>query len=104
MIKGSESLGGVLKSALATADGVVMYISMVVYFFSGAWLAFYSQGEGGGGDGRVLSVICFLMSPLIFLLYVSLMVFSSERKVSRYLNAIIILVVNFLFVNKFFWG
>lgn len=98
MVNGSDSVSSLLKKSFSSVDGLAMCMSSLLYFFAGVWLILF------GVDKSVLSLICFFMVFLIFLLYVSLLVFSSDRRASQYVNAIIIFVVDYIFFDKFFWG
>ena len=74
MINGSDSVSSLLRESFSSVDGLMMYISSVLYFFAGVWLFLF------GVDNSVLPLICFFMVILIFLLYVSLLVFSSDGR------------------------
>ena len=98
MINGSDSVLSILKKSFSSVDGLVMHISSLLYFLTGAWLFLVGVGK------PVLSLICFFMVFLIFLLYVSLLVFSSDGREARYANAVVICVVDYLFFDKFMSG
>lgn len=95
MINGSDSVSSLLRESFSSVDGLMMYISSVLYFFAGVWLFLF------GVDNSVLPLICFFMVILIFLLYVSLLISSSDGRAARYVNAVVICAVDCIFLDRF---
>lgn len=95
MVNSSTPVHRIFKDALRSIDGRAMYLSVFYYIYLAAYLFDVEKFK---------AYICLLMVPLIFLFYLSLRIYSSEGKISGWINAAIIAYINYIFFDKIIHG